>query len=115
MGYSWHDAFQAAGITLAKYVQRRGVFMNQLKYPDWQEPFEGALQECDSGKILSRISASETAISMRIQTLGTTANGDDERQAIADASNALVCLMRGILNSPDLGLETPKESRAATI
>jgi|HubBroStandDraft_6_1064221.scaffolds.fasta_scaffold90739_4 hypothetical protein len=89
--------------------------MNQMKYPDWQEPFEGALQECDSGKVLSRISASETAISMRIQTLGTTANGDDERQAIADASNALVCLMRGILNSPDLGLETPKESRAATI
>ena len=86
--------------------------MNQMKYPDWQEPFEGALQECDSDKLLGRISASETAISMRILALGTTANGDDERQAIADASNALVSLMRGILDSPDLGLAQPKESRA---
>jgi hypothetical protein len=86
--------------------------MNQRRYPDWQEPFEEALLECDSDKILGRISASETAICARIQTLGTTANGDDERRAIADASNALVNLMMGIVNSPDLGLTKPKESRA---
>jgi hypothetical protein len=49
--------------------------MNQMKYPDWQGPFEDAFQE-------------------------------------GDGSNALVNLMRGILNSPGLGLATSKESTA---
>ena len=93
-------------------VKESGVAMNQMKYPDWQGPFEDALQECDSEKILGQVSASETAMTSRIQALRTTANGDDELQAIADASNALVNLMRGILNSPDLGLAMSKESKA---
>jgi hypothetical protein len=86
--------------------------MNQMKYPDWQGTFEDALQECDSEKILGQISASETAMTSRIQVLRTTTNGDDELQAIADASNALVDLMRGILNSPGLGLALSKEPKA---
>jgi hypothetical protein len=93
-------------------VKERGVAMNQMKYPDWQGPFEDALHECDSEKILGRVSASETALTSRMQALRTTANRDDELQAIADAANALVNLMRGILNSPGLGLAVSKESKA---
>jgi hypothetical protein len=93
-------------------VKASGVAMIQMKYPDWQGPFEEALQECDSEKILGQVSATETAMTSRIQALRTTENGDDERQAIADASNALVNLVRGILNSPGLGLAMSKESKA---
>jgi hypothetical protein len=93
-------------------VKESGVAMNQMKYPDWQGFFEDALQECDSEKILGQVSVTETAMTSRIQALRTTVSGDDERQAIADAANALVNLMRGILNSPGLGLAMSKESKA---
>jgi hypothetical protein len=68
--------------------------MNGLKYPEWQEPYEAAWQECDPQKLLVRVAVAETTIYLRSRALRKTASGHEEWQAIADALNGLLRLRR---------------------
>jgi hypothetical protein len=75
-----------------------------LKYPEWQQPYKSALLEFDPQKLARLVADTETAMSCRLQTLSSSPNGQDERQAIADAANALLMLKRDILQCPELDL-----------
>jgi hypothetical protein len=94
------DDFGVAGLFLARFVscvwrrprygEGKGSRYESDEISGLARLFEDALQECEPEKILGQVSASETAMTSRMQAPRTAANGDDERQAIADAANALV-------------------------
>ena len=74
--------------------------MTKLKYPEWQQQYEAALLEFDSTKLRQVVTAAETAIFFRWQTMPAGPDGQEERQAIADATNALFAIKRDILKFP---------------
>jgi hypothetical protein len=74
----------------------------KLKYPEWQEPYEAALQECDPQKLLVRVAIAETTIYLRSRDLRRGADGHDEWQAIADALKGLLTLRKERLKFPAL-------------
>jgi hypothetical protein len=73
--------------------------MFELKYPLWQTPYLAALTEFDPQRIPNRVSVAETAISLRMSQLRTSVDGPVERQALADASNALLSIRRETLKN----------------
>jgi predicted DNA-binding protein (UPF0278 family) len=75
--------------------------MDDLKYPEWQNPFREALLELDREKLQSKMMKAEEAIFQRLQQLAETSDSHAERQAIEDAISALRVLKREKLNYPD--------------
>lgn len=60
-----------------------------IRYPEWQEPFRKALLELDDDKLSARIIAAETAIYNRLRALAGDSDHADERQAMQDALSSL--------------------------
>jgi hypothetical protein len=68
---------------------------------EWQNIIHEALVELDVVKLRAKITEAESAIFSRLQTLGQTAEGTEERNALQDASNTLLTLKREVLKYPD--------------
>lgn len=75
--------------------------MADLKYPQWQKPYEEALLERDPQKLQEKLMKAETAIFLRLQELSSRTNHHEERLAIEDAIPALRSLQTKKLNYPD--------------
>ena len=75
--------------------------MNDLKYPEWQSPFQEALLEVDREKLQSKMMKAEEAIFQRMQQLAGSSDSEAERLAIADAIASLRVLKTEKLNYPD--------------
>ena len=75
--------------------------MNDLKYPEWQSPFQEALLEVDREKLQSKMMKAQEAIFQRMQQLAGSSDSEAERQAIADAIASLRVLKTEKLNYPD--------------
>lgn len=79
--------------------------MPELKYPNWQKPYQEALLELDPSVLYQKMLDAETAIFARLQRLtdgeahleGTPA----ERLAIDDAISGLRALQKHRLKFPD--------------
>lgn len=69
--------------------------MADLKYPEWQCQYKAVLLEFDPRRARELIAATEETIFARFQALSLSPGGDDERQAIADAVNALYAIKQG--------------------
>ncbi len=65
-----------------------------IRYAEWQEPYQQALLELDQKKLRERIAAAETAISNRLRGIAGNSNHHAERQAIDDALSSLRALKR---------------------
>lgn len=74
--------------------------MSELRYPEWQVSYQGALLEGDKQKLEAKIHLAEWKIFQRLQTISADSDHQGERTAIADALNALRDLKR-VLNYPD--------------
>lgn len=72
-----------------------------VKYPHWHREFEAAIREGDPRSLRQRVHAAEAALFLRLQALGTSAEGEAERQAISDAMAALRAIQRNKLGYPD--------------
>ena len=77
------------------------VTMSELRYPEWQTPYQEALLELDKKKLEAKIHLAEWKIFQRLQTISADSDHQGERLAIADALNALRVLKRDALNYPD--------------
>jgi hypothetical protein len=72
-------------------------FTEELKYPQWQKPFQEALLELDKDKLPKRVSVAETAILDRLHSMSQEPNNHAERQALADALSGLRILKKEIV------------------
>jgi len=70
---------------------------------EWQAIIHEAVVELDLDKLRAKITEAESAIFNRLQALGQTAEGTEERNALRDASNTLLTLKREVLKFPDWG------------
>jgi hypothetical protein len=75
--------------------------VSELRYPEWQAPYQKALLEADTEKLGAKIHLAEWKIYQRLQTISADSDHHKERSAIADALNALRCLKGDRLNYPD--------------
>jgi hypothetical protein len=75
--------------------------MNDLKYPLWQTSYLEALTEFDPQRLANRVCMAETAINLRMSQLSTSVEGPVERQALTDASNALLSIRKETLKNLD--------------
>jgi hypothetical protein len=83
-----------------------------LKYSDWYRPYEALLQESDPQKLSGLLNVVETTMFFRLQELSTGSDGNDERQAIADAAETLFVIKRDILGFPGLEFIDQKQAQA---
>jgi hypothetical protein len=74
--------------------------MMDLNYPEWQKPYKAALAELDLKTLSSLVAATETAMFLRLKALAASSDGPQERQAIADASQALLMIKSDKLKFP---------------
>jgi hypothetical protein len=75
--------------------------VSELRYPEWQKPYQEALLETDKQQLEAKIHFAEWKIFQRLQTISADSDHHGERSAIADAVNALGVLKRDALNYPD--------------
>ena len=75
--------------------------MSELRYPEWQKPYQEALLEGDPEKLEAKIHLAEWKIFQRLQTISSDSDHHGERSAIADALNALRFRKRDTLQYPD--------------
>ena len=73
----------------------------ELKYPQWQGPYQTARLDAGSPELSKKIQAAEHAIYERSQILAHDPGHQAERQAIADALSVLRPLQRDKLSFPD--------------
>jgi hypothetical protein len=73
----------------------------EILYPEWQREYRAALMELDPKKMLERVTAAETTIFKRLQTISRSADNHAERQAIEDALTGLRTLKKENLGFPD--------------
>jgi hypothetical protein len=66
---------------------------NDLKFPEWQEPYLEALIETDERKLVERVKLAESAILMRLRAIQSDSDMT-EKQAIEDALCGLTVLKR---------------------
>lgn len=74
---------------------------SHIKYPHWQREFEAALRQGDPQSLRQRVDAAEIALFQRLQALAAGAQGDAERQAIAEAIETLRAIQKEKLGYPD--------------
>jgi len=67
---------------------------NDLKFPEWQEPYLEALLETDERKLVQRVKLAESAILMRLRAIQSDSDMT-EKQAIEDALCGLTVLQKG--------------------
>jgi hypothetical protein len=79
-------------------VENPGPHSNKF---EWQAIVHEAVVELDLDKLRAKITEAESAIFNRLQALGQTAEGTEERNALQDASNTLLTLKREVLKFPD--------------
>ena len=72
---------------------------NDLKFPEWQEPYLEALMETDERKLVERVKLAESAILMRLRAIQSHSDMT-EKQAIEDALNGLTVLKRWTVQPP---------------
>jgi hypothetical protein len=75
--------------------------VSELKYPEWEKPYQAALVEADPEKLRQKIHVAEWKVFQRLQQVSSDSDHHDERRAIADALNALRSLKRDVLYYPD--------------
>jgi hypothetical protein len=75
--------------------------VSELKYQEWQKPYQDALLETDKKKLETKIHLAEWKIFQRLQTVSADSDHHGEKSAIADALNVLRALKRDKLNYPD--------------
>jgi hypothetical protein len=64
--------------------------VTEIDYPVWQFLFlRAVLEPLDSPQLSQLVTHAETAIGQRFQELSVSADGNEERQAIADAWHSL--------------------------
>jgi hypothetical protein len=68
--------------------------MNDLEFPDWQEPYLEALMETDQRKLVGRVDLAERTIFLRLKQIQSSSKRRSEEQAIEDALRALTVLRR---------------------
>jgi hypothetical protein len=73
----------------------------ELKYPQWQRPYQAALSDTGSPELVKKIQAAEQAIYERSQILARDSGHESERQAMADALSVLRKIQRDKLSFPD--------------
>lgn len=79
-----------------------GLFVAEIRYPEWQKEFEAAIVETHREKLLGRVMAAEAAIFKRLQDLSQHSDkNSSERQAIEDALASLRSLKKNELGFPD--------------
>jgi hypothetical protein len=71
----------------------------QLKYPEWQTPFEDLMLESDPKKLREKLQSLETVIFGRLQRLRQEDSA--EQEAINDALSVLRIIKRDKLGFPD--------------
>lgn len=72
-----------------------------ILYPEWQHEYYAALVEFAPRKLLERVTAAETVIFQRLQTMSGSPDSQAERQAIEDALAGLRSLKRENPGFPD--------------
>jgi hypothetical protein len=75
--------------------------VSELKYSEWQHPYQEALVETDEKSLREKIHFAESKIFQRLQHVSADDDHHGERQAIADALRALRTLKRDVLHYPD--------------
>jgi hypothetical protein len=75
--------------------------MTELRYPQWQKPYEEALLEGNPQKLREKLMEAENAIFLRLQELSYHTDHYEERLAINDAISGLRSLQTKKLNFPD--------------
>lgn len=73
--------------------------MTDQQWNSWVEPYQAAVLELDTAKLLGRIESAQKIIRQRMAELTDHTNHHRERQALLDALQALHDLHR--LNFPD--------------
>jgi hypothetical protein len=71
--------------------------MTDLKYPEWQLPYQQALLELDQCKLSLRIALAEDAICSRLGLIRTVSQNIEEVQALRDAQSGLSGLRNEVL------------------
>jgi hypothetical protein len=74
--------------------------MNDLKYPEWQKPYQTALLELDREKLKDKLLKAEAAIFLRLQQLANGPDSHPELQAIDDAISS-IRVLKTQLDYPD--------------
>jgi hypothetical protein len=75
--------------------------MNELRYPEWQKPYQEALLESDNQKLRAKILFAEWKIYQRMEAISSNGDHAQERSAIVDALDRLLALKFDRLNYPD--------------
>jgi len=84
----------SGGRTLTKVAT---MTSQHVKYPAWQGEFEAAIAEGDPKTLRQRVDAAESAIFVRLQSV----MGDEERQALHEATQRLRVIQKDKLGYPD--------------
>ena len=67
---------------------------NQLKYPQWQEPFRTAITAFGTQQLSEKLKKVEIIVLDRLQVLSSDIESLDERQALLDAISIMRVLRR---------------------
>jgi hypothetical protein len=67
---------------------------NQLKYPQWQEPFRTAITAFGTQQLSEKLKKVEIIVLDRLQVLSSDIESLDERQALLDAISIIRVLKR---------------------
>ena len=68
--------------------------MDDLKYPEWQEPFREALLESNRQALKEQLTTVETVIVKRLESIADDLAFREERQAIRDALSTIRVLKK---------------------
>ena len=67
---------------------------DELKYPQWQEPFRNAITAFGTQQLSEKLKNVETMVLDRLQLLSSDIKSLDERQALLDAISIIRVLKR---------------------
>ena len=67
---------------------------DELKYPQWQEPFRNAITACGTRQLSEKLKKVEAMVLDRLQVLSSDIKSLDERQALLDAISIIRVLKR---------------------
>ncbi len=84
--------------------------MSELRYPEWQKPFQDAISETDKQKLQAKVLLAEWRIYQRLQAISTNGDHFEERSAITDAVDELLALKFDRLNYPDWNRKYERKS-----
>ena len=68
--------------------------MNSFLYPEWQIPMETALLETDKLQLIAKLRAAQVKISERLQEIGHSSGGGNEKDAMIRALIVITAITR---------------------